>query len=244
MDGGKPIRESRDVDVPLAAAHFFHYAGWADKLSYGMGGRAVEPLGVAGADRALELPAADGRVEARAGARVRQHRRAEAGGDHAGDRAAARRDHPGGRAAAGRRVDHPRRRRARAPRSCASRTSTRWPSPGSTAVGKNIQAALAGRGIPLTLELGGKSANIVFEDAALDQAVEGIVNGIFFNQGHVCCAGSRLLIQESVAETVVDEAVVAHGAPARGRPARQEHRRGRDQLARAARADRVARGER
>ena len=71
---------------------------------------------------------------------------------------------------------------------------------GSTAVGKDIQAALAGRGIPLTLELGGKSANIVFEDAAIDQAVEGIVNGIFFNQGHVCCAGSRLLIQESVAE--------------------------------------------
>jgi aldehyde dehydrogenase (NAD+) len=76
---------------------------------------------------------------------------------------------------------------------------------GSTAVGKNIQAALAGRGIPVTLELGGKSANIVFEDAALDQAVEGIVNGIFFNQGHVCCAGSRLLIQESVADTVVSK---------------------------------------
>ena len=80
---------------------------------------------------------------------------------------------------------------------------------GSTAVGKDIQAALAGRGIPLTLELGGKSANIVFEDAALDQAVEGIVNGIFFNQGHVCCAGSRLLIQESVADTVVVEALGA-----------------------------------
>ena len=82
---------------------------------------------------------------------------------------------------------------------------------GSTGVGKDIQAALAGRGIPLTLELGGKSANIVFEDAALDQAVEGIVNGIFFNQGHVCCAGSRLLIQESVADTVVEKLWVAHG---------------------------------
>ena len=111
---------------------------------------------------------------------------------------------------------------------------------GSTEVGKDIQAALAGRDIGLTLELGGKSANIVFDDAAIDQAVEGIVNGIFFNQGHVCCAGSRLLLQESVAEEVIEKLWRADAPAARRRPARQEHRRRRDQLGRAARAHRGA----
>jgi aldehyde dehydrogenase (NAD+) len=204
MDGGKPIRESRDVDVPLAAAHFFHYAGWTDKLSYALGGRAVEPLGVAGqivpwnfpllmaawklapalaaGNTAVLKPAETTPLTALLLAEILQEAELPPGvvsilpGD-----------------------------------GVAGATLVREPDidkvafTGSTGVGKDIQAALAGRGISLTLELGGKSANIVFEDAAIDQAVEGIVQGIFFNQGHVCCAGSRLLIQESVAETVVEK---------------------------------------
>jgi aldehyde dehydrogenase (NAD+) len=204
MDGGKPIRESRDVDVPLAAAHFFHYAGWADKLSYAMGGRAVEPLGVAGqivpwnfpllmaawklapalaaGNTAVLKPAETTPLTALLLAEILQEAELPPGvvsivpGD--GTTGAALVREPD--------ID-------------------KVAFTGSTGVGKDIQSALAGRGIPLTLELGGKSANIVFEDAALDQAVEGIVNGIFFNQGHVCCAGSRLLIQESVADTVVSK---------------------------------------
>src|SRR5215212_978757 len=204
MDGGKPIRESRDVDVPLAAAHFFHYAGWADKLSYGMGGRPVEPLGVAAqivpwnfpllmaawklapalacGNTAVLKPAETTPVTALLLAEIVQEAELPPGvvqiipGDGAAGAALVRRPD----------ID-------------------KVAFTGSTAVGKDIQAALAGRGIPMTLELGGKSANIVFEDAALDQAVEGIVNGIFFNQGHVCCAGSRLLIQESIADTVVSK---------------------------------------
>jgi aldehyde dehydrogenase (NAD+) len=204
MDGGKPIRESRDVDVPLAAAHFFHYAGWADKLSYAMGGRAVEPLGVAGqivpwnfpllmaawklapalaaGNTAVLKPAETTPLTALLLAEILQEAELPRGvvsivpGDGATGAALVREPD----------ID-------------------KVAFTGSTGVGKDIQAALAGRGIPLTLELGGKSANIVFEDAALDQAVEGIVNGIFFNQGHVCCAGSRLLIQESVADTVVEK---------------------------------------
>jgi aldehyde dehydrogenase (NAD+) len=204
MDGGKPIRESRDVDVPLAAAHFFHYAGWADKVSYAMGGRTVEPLGVAGqivpwnfpllmaawklapalaaGNTAVLKPAETTPLTALLLAEILQEAELPPGvvsivpGDGATGAALVREPD----------ID-------------------KVAFTGSTGVGKDIQAALAGRGIPLTLELGGKSANIVFEDAALDQAVEGIVNGIFFNQGHVCCAGSRLLIQESVAETVVEK---------------------------------------
>ena len=118
-------------------------------------------------------------------------------------------------------------------------TSTRWRSPGSTAVGKEIQRALAGRGIGLTLELGGKSANIVFEDAALDQAVEGIIEGIFFNQGHVCCAGSRLLLQESVASEVVAKLWARMERLRVGDPLDKNTDVGRDQLARAARPDLV-----
>jgi aldehyde dehydrogenase (NAD+) len=202
MDGGKPIRESRDVDVPLAAAHFFHYAGWADKLSYGVGGRSVAPLGVAAqivpwnfpllmaawklapalacGNTAVLKPAETTPLTALVLAEIFQEAELPAGvvqivpGDGAAGAALVR--EPG--------ID-------------------KVAFTGSTGVGKDIQAALAGRGISLTLELGGKSANVIFEDAALDQAVEGIVNGIFFNQGHVCCAGSRLLIQESVADVVI-----------------------------------------
>ena len=202
MDGGKPIRESRDIDVPLAAAHFFHYAGWADKLAYGVGGREVAPLGVAAqivpwnfpllmaawklapalacGNTCVLKPAETTPLTALLLAEVIQEAELPPGvvsivpGDGAAGAALVRQ--PG--------ID-------------------KVAFTGSTAVGRDIQAALAGRGVSLTLELGGKSANVIFEDAALDQAVEGIVNGIFFNQGHVCCAGSRLLIQESVADVVI-----------------------------------------
>jgi hypothetical protein len=133
-------------------------------------------------------------VEDRARARVRQHGGAQARGDHAAHRAQARRDHPGGRPAAGRGQHRHRRRRDR--RALVKHPGDKIAFTGSTEVGKRIQRSLAGTGKRLTLELGGKAANIVFDDAPIDQAVEGIVNGIFFNQGHVCCAGSRLLVQE------------------------------------------------
>jgi aldehyde dehydrogenase (NAD+) len=206
LDGGKPLRESRDVDIPLAAAHFFHYAGWADKLFYGVpthpAAREIEPLGVVGqivpwnfpllmaawklapalacGNVAILKPAETTPLTALLLAEICQEAELPAGvvtilpGD--GDTGAAL---------------------------VRERHINKIAFTGSTAVGRDIQSALAGTGIPLTLELGGKSANIVFEDAALDQAVEGIVNGIFFNQGHVCCAGSRLLIQESVHEEVI-----------------------------------------
>jgi aldehyde dehydrogenase (NAD+) len=200
LDGGKPIRESRDVDVPLAAAHFFSYAGWADKLRYAFAGRAHEPRGVVGqvvpwnfpllmaawklapalatGNTAVLKPAETTPLTALLLAEICQEAELPPGvvnivtGDGATGAALVRGD-----------VD-------------------KVAFTGSTAVGKEIQRALAGKDIGLTLELGGKSANIVFEDAALDQAIEGIVEGIFFNQGHVCCAGSRLLLQESVAEEV------------------------------------------
>ena len=202
LDGGKPLRESRDVDIPLAAAHFFHYAGWADKLSYGVGGRRVAPMGVVGqivpwnfpllmaawklapalacGNTAILKPAETTPLTALLLAEIVQEAELPAGvvgvlpGDGACGAALVR-----------------------------SRGIDKIAFTGSTAVGRDIQCALAGRGVGLTLELGGKSANIVFEDAALDQAIEGIVNGIFFNQGHVCCAGSRLLVQESVVDEVV-----------------------------------------
>ena len=202
MDGGKPIRESRDVDVPLAAAHFFHYAGWADKLSYGMGGRAVEPLGVAAqivpwnfpllmaawklapalacGNTAVLKPAETTPVTALLLAEIIQEAELPPGVVSI---------IPGDGAAGAALVREP--------------DIDKVAFTGSTPSARTSSRRSPGRGISLTLELGGKSANIVFEDAALDQAVEGIVNGIFFNQGHVCCAGSRLLIQESVAETVV-----------------------------------------
>ena len=204
LDGGKPIRESRDVDIPLAAAHFFYYAGWADKLRYGLAGRDAGPMGVVGqivpwnfpllmaawklapalacGNTAVLKPAETTPLTALLLAEIIQEAELPAGvvniipGD--GSTGAALVRHEG--------ID-------------------KIAFTGSTEVGKDIYAATAGRDIGLTLELGGKSANIVFDDAAIDQAVEGIVNGIFFNQGHVCCAGSRLLLQESVAEEVVEK---------------------------------------
>jgi aldehyde dehydrogenase (NAD+) len=200
LDGGKPIRESRDVDVPLAAAHFFSYAGWADKLQYALAGRAFTPRGVVGqvvpwnfpllmaawklapalstGNTAVLKPAETTPLTALLLAEICQEADLPPGvvnivtGDGAAGAALVRSE-----------VD-------------------KIAFTGSTAVGKEIQRALAGSSTGLTLELGGKSANIVFEDAAIDQAVEGIIEGIFFNQGHVCCAGSRLLLQESVAEEV------------------------------------------
>ncbi|WP_228430972.1 aldehyde dehydrogenase family protein [Baekduia soli] len=201
LDGGKPIRESRDVDVPLAAAHFFSYAGWADKLSYAVAGRPFRPRGVVGqvvpwnfpllmaawklapalatGNTAVLKPAETTPLTALLLAEICQEAELPPGVVNiipgAGETGAA----------------------------LVRGEVDKVAFTGSTAVGKEIQRALAGRGVGLTLELGGKSANIVFEDAAIDQAVEGIVNGIFFNQGHVCCAGSRLLVQESVADEVL-----------------------------------------
>ena len=202
LDGGKPIRESRDIDVPLAAAHFFYYAGWADKLGYAFPGRRVEPLGVAGqivpwnfpllmaawklapalacGNTVVLKPAETTPLTALKLAEVIADAGLPPGVVNivtgAGDTGAAIVEHPG---------------------------VSKVAFTGSTEVGKIIQRALAGTNKSYTLELGGKAANIVFADAAIDQAVEGIVNGIFFNQGHVCCAGSRLFVQESVADEVV-----------------------------------------
>jgi aldehyde dehydrogenase (NAD+) len=203
LDNGKPIRESRDVDIPLAAAHFFYYAGWADKLEHAGFGPGPRPLGVAGqiipwnfpllmaawklapalaaGNTCVLKPAETTPLTALLLAEVIQQADLPPGtvniltGDGATGQALVA--HPG--------VD-------------------KIAFTGSTEVGKEIQRAVAGTGKKLTLELGGKAANVVFDDAPLDQAVEGIVNGIFFNQGHVCCAGSRLLVQESVADTVTD----------------------------------------
>ena len=203
LNGGKPIKESRDVDLPLAAAHFFYYAGWADKLEYAFPNRR-RSRSASRADHPLELPAADALVEDRARARVRQHRRAEAGGDDAAHGAALlRRAAPGGAAARRRQHRHRRRPDGRGDRRAPDVDKIAFT--GSTEVGKAIQRQLAGSGKKLTLELGGKAANIVFDDCALDQAIEGIVNGIYFNQGHVCCAGSRLFAQESIYEPLVDK---------------------------------------
>jgi aldehyde dehydrogenase (NAD+) len=202
LDNGKPIRESRDVDVPIAAAHFFYHAGWADKLGYAGFGPDPKPLGVAGQVIPWNFPllmAAWKIAPALACGNTVVLKPAEttplsalvlaeiiadadlppgvvnilAGGPSIGQAIV---EHGG--------VD-------------------KIAFTGSTEVGKIIQRTLAGSGIRLSLELGGKAANIVFDDAPLDQAVEGIVNGIFFNQGQVCCAGSRLLVQESIADELV-----------------------------------------
>jgi aldehyde dehydrogenase (NAD+) len=204
LDGGKPIKESRDVDVPLAAAHFFYYAGWADKLEWAFANRRPVPLGVVGqvipwnfpllmaawklapalatGNTVVLKPAETTPLTALLLAEVLQEAEVPPGVVNivtgAGATGAALVAHPG--------VD-------------------KVAFTGSTGVGRAIQEALAGSRKRLTLELGGKAANIVYEDAAIDQAVEGVVNGIFFNQGHVCCAGSRLLVQESVAELVLDK---------------------------------------
>jgi aldehyde dehydrogenase (NAD+) len=202
MNGGKPIKESRDVDVPLAAAHFFYHAGWADKLDYAFPGRRPRPLGVAAqvipwnfpllmaawklapalaaGNTVVLKPAETTPLTALRLGEILQQAELPDGVVNivtgAGATGAALVGHAG--------VD-------------------KVAFTGSTEVGKQIQRTLAGSGRKLTLELGGKAANIVFEDAPLDQAVEGIVNGIYFNQGHVCCAGSRLLVQESIAEPLV-----------------------------------------
>jgi len=204
MDGGKPIKESRDVDVPLAAAHFFYYAGWADKLEYAFAGRTPAPLGVAAQVIPWNFPllmAAWKIAPALATGNTVVLKPAETTPLTALLLAEvlAEADLPpgvvnivtGGPATGAALVAHP--------------DVNKVAFTGSTEVGKQIQRSLAGTGRALTLELGGKAANIVFEDAALDQAVEGVVNGIYFNQGHVCCAGSRLLVQESVAAPLLEK---------------------------------------
>ncbi|MBI1850419.1 MAG: aldehyde dehydrogenase family protein [Planctomycetes bacterium] len=202
LDGGKPIRESRDVDVPLAAAHFFYHAGWADKLEYVFPGKTPRSLGVAGQVIPWNFPllmAAWKIAPALACGNTVVLKPAETTPLTALRLAEIVRDAelpPGvvniltggpetGRAL----VAHP--------------GLDKVAFTGSTEVGKAIQRSVAGTRKRLTLELGGKAANIIFEDAAIDQAVEGIINGIYFNQGHVCCAGSRLLVQESVHDLVV-----------------------------------------
>lgn len=202
LDGGKPIRESRDIDIPLAAAHFFYYAGWSDKLEYAFPARTPVPLGVAGQIIPWNFPllmAAWKIAPALACGNTVVLKPAETTSLTAMKLAEVIRDAglppgvvnivtgagPTGAAI----VNHP--------------DVNKVAFTGSTGVGKIIQRALAGTDKKYTLELGGKAANIIFADAAIDEAVEGIVNGIFFNQGHVCCAGSRLLVQESVADEVV-----------------------------------------
>ena len=203
LDNGKPIKESRDVDVPLAAAHFFYHAGWADKLEYAGLGPAPRPLGVAGqvipwnfpllmaawklapalaaGNTCVLKPAETTPLTALLLAEVCQQAELPPGVVNvltgAGETGAALVAHPG--------ID-------------------KVAFTGSTEVGKEISRVVAGTGKRLTLELGGKAANVVFDDAPLEAAIEGIVNGIFFNQGHVCCAGSRLLVQESVADALVE----------------------------------------
>ncbi len=203
LDNGKPIRESRDVDVPLAAAHFFYYAGWADKLAHAGFGADPRPLGVVGqvipwnfpllmlawkiapalatGNTVVLKPAETTPLTALLFADICRQADLPAGVVNivtgAGETGAALVRHP--------EID-------------------KIAFTGSTAVGRNIAQAIAGTRKRLTLELGGKAANIVFDDAPIDQAVEGIVNGIFFNQGHVCCAGSRLLVQESIADELLD----------------------------------------
>ncbi len=204
MDGGKPIRESRDVDIPLVSAHFFYNAGWADKLEYAFPSRRVSSLGVAGQIIPWNFPllmAAWKIAPALACGNTVVLKPAETTPLTALKLAEVFRDADlppgvvnivtGDGATGGALVEHP--------------DINKVAFTGSTTVGKQIQRAIAGTKKRYTLELGGKAANIIFADAAIDQAVEGIVNGIFFNQGHVCCAGSRLLVQESVAEKVISK---------------------------------------
>jgi len=204
LDGGKPIKESRDVDIPLASAHFFYHAGWADKLDYAFVGRQPHPVGVVGAiipwnfpllmtawklapalacgNTVVLKPAETTPLSALLLAEVLQQAELPPGVVNI---------LTGGPDTGASLVEH---------HGLDKLTFT-----GSTSIGKSIQERTAGRPTRLTLELGGKAANIVFEDAAIDQCVEGIVNGIYFNQGHVCCAGSRLLVQEPVADLVVEK---------------------------------------
>ena len=202
LDGGKPIKESRDFDLPMAAAHFFYHAGWADKLGFVTPGRTLAPLGIIGQIIPWNFPLlmlAWKIAPALATGNTVVIKPAETTSITALKFASILQDAglpPGvvnivtGAAETGAAVvNHP--------------LAAKIAFTGSTEVGKFIQHSLAGTGRKLTLELGGKAANIVFDDAPLDQAVEGIVNGIFFNQGHVCCAGSRLLVQESIASDIL-----------------------------------------
>ena len=202
LDSGKPIRESRDVDIPQVIAHYFYYAGWADKLSYAFPGITPKPLGVAGQIIPWNFPmlmAAWKIAPALATGNTIVIKPAETTPLSAMKLAQVFQDAglpPGvvniltGSGSTGSEiVNHP--------------GIDKIAFTGSTAVGKSIQQALAGTDKKYTLELGGKAANIVFDDAPVEQAVEGIVNGIFFNQGHVCCAGSRLLVQEGVSDELV-----------------------------------------
>jgi aldehyde dehydrogenase (NAD+) len=203
LDNGKPIKESRDVDLPLVAAHFFYYAGWADKLEHAGFGANPKPIGVAAqvipwnfplmmlawkiapalacGNTVVLKPAETTPLTALVFAEICQQAGLPAGVVNiitgAGDTGKTLVGHDG--------VD-------------------KVAFTGSTEVGRAIAKTLAGTRKRLSLELGGKAANIVFDDAPIDEAVEGIVGGIFFNQGHVCCAGSRLLVQESVADEVLD----------------------------------------
>ena len=202
LDGGKPIRESRDVDIPLAAAHFFYYAGWADKIKYAFPNRDPKPLGVVGqiipwnfplmmaawkiapalatGNTVVLKPAESTSITALLLAEIIQQAELPPGvvniitGDGTTGNLI---------------VNHP--------------DINKIAFTGSTNVGKSIMESISGTNKRSTMELGGKAANIIFEDAPLDQAVEGVINGIYFNQGHVCCAGSRLFVQESVYEVVL-----------------------------------------
>ncbi|CAN5140302.1 aldehyde dehydrogenase family protein [soil metagenome] len=204
MDGGKPIKESRDVDLPLVAAHFFYYAGWADKLEYAFPGLRPEPLGVAGqvipwnfplmmlawkiapalaaGNTVVLKPAETTPLSALLFAQLASEAGLPPGVINivtgAGETGAALVEHPD--------VD-------------------KVAFTGSTSVGKRIATALAGTDKRLTLELGGKAAHVIFDDAPIDQAIEGVINGIFFNQGHVCCAGSRLFVQETIHDRFVEK---------------------------------------
>ncbi|MDA8669718.1 aldehyde dehydrogenase family protein [Flavobacteriales bacterium] len=202
LDGGKPIRESRDIDIPLAAAHFFYYAGWADKLEYAFPNRFPKPLGVVGqiipwnfplmmaawkiapalatGNTVVLKPAESTSITALLLAEIIKEAELPSGvvniitGDGSTGNLI---------------VNHP--------------DVNKIAFTGSTQVGKSIMQCISGTNKRSTMELGGKAANIIFEDAPLDQAVEGVINGIYFNQGHVCCAGSRLFIQESVYDVVL-----------------------------------------
>lgn len=202
MDAGKPIKETRDFDVPMAAAHFFYHAGWADKLEYLAPGRSVAPLGIVGqvipwnfpllmmawkiapalaaGNCVVIKPATNTPISAVKFAEIFQDAGLPAGVINVV---------PGSGSTGGMIMAHPH--------------AAKIAFTGSTEVGKIIMRSIAGTDKKVTMELGGKAANIIFDDAPIDQAVEGVVNGIFFNQGQVCCAGSRLLVQESVADVVV-----------------------------------------
>src|SRR5438067_4885099 len=217
MDGGKPIKESREVDIPLAAGHSFCYAGWADKLEWAFPNRKPRPIGVAGqvipwnfpllmlawkiapalaaGNTVVLKPAETTPLSAMLFADICQQAELPPGVVNivtgAGKTGSLLVSHPAIKKVA---------------------------FTGSTEVGKSIQRSLAGSGKRLTLELGGKAANIVFEDAPMDAAIEGIVNGIYFNQGHVCCAGSRLLVQESIAGPLLEKLKLRLGTLRLGDP--------------------------